>query len=78
MKKKFTTDDERSKILQWISSVEYAKHHLTAAEDRVKGTGEWLFRKNDFIAWQSSSDSTILWLHGIRKIFKISNVKLNW
>lgn len=70
----FTIEEERSKILQWISSVEYAKHHLTAAEDRVQGTGEWLFRRNDFIEWQNSRDSAILWLHGIRKIPEFCNI----
>ncbi|KAL0631457.1 hypothetical protein Q9L58_009678 [Maublancomyces gigas] len=58
-------DAERSKILQWISSIEYAKHHLNATEDCIDGTGEWLFRRNDFLAWENSRDSTILWLHGI-------------
>ncbi|KAL0632096.1 hypothetical protein Q9L58_009028 [Maublancomyces gigas] len=58
-------DVERSRILQWISSVEYAKHHRNAAEERVEGTGEWLFQTVDFVAWERSRDSTILWLHGI-------------
>lgn len=35
-------------------------------EDRVQGTGEWLFQKDQFITWERSNRSAILWLHGIR------------
>lgn len=67
------TDAERSKILQWISSIEYAKHHLHATENCIDGTGEWLFGRKDFLAWENSRDSTILWLHGIRRLSEVSS-----
>lgn len=61
------TDTERTKILKWMSRVEYAKHHLNAKEGCVEGTGEWLLQKEEFLEWQNSSTSSILWLRGIRK-----------
>lgn len=60
-------DTERTKILQWLSEVEYQKHHWNAKEGRIDRTGEWLLRRQEFQEWQVSSVSTILWLHGIRK-----------
>lgn len=33
----------------------------------LENTGEWLLKKNEFRRWRSSTTSSILWLHGIRK-----------
>ena len=34
-------------------------------EDIQSGTGEWLFEKAELKRWKSSSESSVLWLHGI-------------
>jgi len=58
---------ERSDILIWTSEIPYKDHHTTASEGRTKDTGEWLFEHEQYKAWQSSDESMILWLHGIRR-----------
>lgn len=70
------TDAERTKILLWLSTAEYATHHLHAKKGRVDGTGQWLLHRESFQKWETSSASTILWLHGIRKIFSAPASKL--
>jgi hypothetical protein len=59
---------KRNKILKWISTIEYKKHHQNAKEGLLEGSGKWLLSKKEFREWRSSSASGILWLHGIRKL----------
>ncbi|KAI5838881.1 hypothetical protein DFP73DRAFT_588033 [Morchella snyderi] len=56
---------QRETILQWLSKIEYKKHHATAKETILDKTGQWLLNKKEFRDWRSSSASSILWLHGI-------------
>lgn len=60
-------DNERCEILRWTSEIPYEDHHRTASDGRTKDTGEWLIEHDRYHAWQSSNESMILWLHGIRK-----------
>jgi hypothetical protein len=60
---------ERSKILRWTSELPYEDHHKTASKGRTKDTGGWLFKHDRYREWESSDESMILWLHGIRKSF---------
>jgi ankyrin repeat domain-containing protein 50 len=62
-----TTKDERTKILAWTSDIQFQKMHALAREGRTPDTGEWLLEHKEFKKWSSSDESTILWLHGIRK-----------
>ncbi|KAL7273574.1 hypothetical protein RUND412_003559 [Rhizina undulata] len=57
-------DDKRFQILTWLSKVDYKEYHDFIRSARQANTGNWLFRKNDFIQWNNSS-SSIFWLHGI-------------
>ncbi|KAL7276073.1 hypothetical protein RUND412_000957 [Rhizina undulata] len=57
-------DDERFKILAWLSKVNYQEHHKFIVGVRQANTGNWLFKKKDFIEWEKSA-SSIFWLHGI-------------
>lgn len=59
---------KRQKILEWLSKIEYQKHHRQANANLLEDTGRWLFNKPQFREWQCSSASGILWLHGIRKL----------
>lgn len=56
---------ERRKVLLWLSTVRYREHHEATNRDVLPGTGDWLFRRPEYIRWQESSSSSILWLHGI-------------
>jgi hypothetical protein len=33
-------------------------------------SGTWLLKKDGFVKWRDSSDSSIFWLHGIRKLIR--------
>jgi nucleoside phosphorylase len=55
------------KILKWVSQIPYEDHHYAARKGRTAKTGGWLFKHDRYQTWQSSEQSTILWLHGIRK-----------
>ena len=57
-------DDERLNILQWLSPVQYKKHHEQARKDILSGTGAWLLQERQLLNWQVSSASSIIWLHG--------------
>lgn len=61
-------EQEQQKILQWLSTIEYIKHHRSAMAGMLKDTGEWMRKKKQFREWRFSNKSSILWLHGIRKI----------
>ena len=56
----------QSEMLRWISPIPYQDSHVSARENRTKGTGHWLLEHSRFSLWQNSSSSTTLWLHGSR------------
>jgi hypothetical protein len=60
-------ETERTAILMWTSDIPNEDHHTTACKGRTEDTGGWLFGHKHYEAWQSSDESMILWLHGIRK-----------
>jgi hypothetical protein len=55
----------RSGVLNWISNVPYMHHHRAVRKGRLKDTCLWLLEKPVFSDWQTTSYSSILWLHGI-------------
>ncbi|KAI5811986.1 hypothetical protein BZA77DRAFT_347362 [Pyronema omphalodes] len=58
-------DSDRSAMLQWISAIPYISHHNRISEERLEGTGEWLFERPEYEGWMSSSESKLLLLRGI-------------
>jgi hypothetical protein len=62
-----SVDSERSSILQWISIIPYTSHHKRISAGRLEGTGKWLFERQEYRTWISSSVSKLLLLRGIRK-----------
>ena len=56
---------ERQAILQNLSSQPYFEHHGLVTKKVLKDTGRWLLLDSQYLAWQQSSASSILWLHGI-------------
>jgi hypothetical protein len=70
-------ESERREILQWVSKIRYKNHHRSIGNNILDDSGQWLRHKVAFIEWRRSSVSSILWLHGIRKIpivFKFYNI----
>ncbi|KAF9760747.1 hypothetical protein IL306_004140 [Fusarium sp. DS 682] len=58
-------EDERCKILQWVSDIKYEDDHRAASKGRVNVTGEWLLCHEAYLKWRQSAKSTLLWLNGI-------------
>ncbi|CAG7966071.1 unnamed protein product [Penicillium nalgiovense] len=56
-------EEQRIKMLEWISSIPFGKNHNNVKEKRTPGTGEWLLQTEDFATWEQS-DSSIFWLQG--------------
>lgn len=57
-------DSQRIKILEWISSVQFGKHHDNVKFQRTPNTGDWLLQHDDFRAWEDRRDSALFWLQG--------------
>ncbi|GAB1320797.1 NACHT domain-containing protein [Madurella fahalii] len=57
-------NEERRRILEWVSPILYGKHHNTVKEARTAGTCEWLLRHKKFQEWERTSSSVVLWLQG--------------
>ncbi|KAI1348196.1 hypothetical protein F5Y01DRAFT_307013 [Xylaria sp. FL0043] len=55
---------ERIEMLEWISPVQYGKHHKRVEEARTSGTCEWLLQHDKFREWDEADSSVILWLQG--------------
>jgi ankyrin repeat domain-containing protein 50 len=60
--------NEQIKILEWISSIPYGKHHDTVKNARTPDTCHWLLQHKKFGEWEDASSSMILWLQGSRKL----------
>lgn len=59
---------KRRQILNWMSDTEklpYLKHHKENKRQILKGTGEWLLNDDIYTSWKHSTESSLLWLHGI-------------
>lgn len=64
----FLPDTERAKILDWLAEATHGKNHQDAKRGRTVGTCGWLSKRPEFLEWQTTNVSNILWLHGDRKI----------
>jgi hypothetical protein len=62
-----SNEKERKKIMDWASDIPVHDNHVLACERRTPATGEWLLQTEQYLAWRSSKESAVLWLHGIRK-----------
>ena len=61
-------EEKRWKILQWLSTIEYVKHHENNKEGLLEDTGNWLLTGGKFDDWQKSTASSFLWLRGDRML----------
>ncbi|KAF5713143.1 ankyrin repeat-containing protein [Fusarium globosum] len=58
-------EEERCKILQWVSDIPHESDHYVARKERVDGTGDWLISHEVYTTWRESKQSALLWLNGI-------------
>lgn len=58
-------EKERVRIFDWLTDARYTSHQKEKAKNLLRGSCQWLLNKPKFLDWQTSSTSSILWLHGI-------------
>jgi hypothetical protein len=68
-------DERRTKLLQWLTSVNIDAKYNDEREKHQEGTGAWLLKGSKFADWQRVKNS-LLWLHGKGISFSISY--LDW
>jgi hypothetical protein len=61
-------ESEHEKILNWLSTVPYGKHHRAVRELRTKDTCHWLLEQDQFRTWESVHSVSLLWLQGAREL----------
>lgn len=59
-------EDERLRMLEWLSSVDVSNNHIRALLHREPGTGAWFVQSEEFDRWKNSPQS-VAWLYGIRE-----------
>jgi hypothetical protein len=55
---------EFDQFMNLVSHVHVGNQHYERTRRRLSGTGDWLFKHEDFIHWKQSASSEILWLTG--------------
>jgi hypothetical protein len=63
-------DEERLKVLEWISNVLYGLNHQRVKEQRTPETCDWLLGHSRYKEWQDTSASITLWLWGTGELQK--------
>ncbi|BCS16312.1 hypothetical protein ALUC_80519A [Aspergillus luchuensis] len=58
-------ENERSELLQWLSTISVQQHYRETLASVLPGSGEWLLKQPCFVNWKDSSISESFWLHGI-------------
>ncbi|KAJ7759675.1 hypothetical protein B0H16DRAFT_1885008 [Mycena metata] len=56
--------DERTKIIEWLSPINFCPRHADISSTRQDGTGGWLLNDPVFTQWKSGAGST-LWCRGL-------------
>jgi len=57
-------ENELSNLVEWLSDGQYQGEHRLRIEAQLSGTGEWFFKREEFMKWQDACESSIFWLHG--------------
>lgn len=65
----WASEQQRRDLLQWISTIQYGRHHDEIEERRRPDTGDWLIKHEKFREWIDSPSSSVLWLQGSREFY---------
>ena len=60
---KMMQDERRTKLLQWLTSVNIDTKYNDEREKHQEGTGAWLVTGAEYRRWKNT-DNSVLWLHG--------------
>ena len=63
--------NHRDRALEWLRPPRLSGVHETARAAREPTTGNWFIYGDEFKSWRQR-EVNLLWLHGSRKSFKIS------
>jgi len=55
---------ERTTLMNGLSTQPYYAHHQAQHNKVMENNGAWMLQHQSFVAWQRSSSSSLLWLHG--------------
>ena len=58
-------EQQRRKVLEWISDVKYETAHTEERRKALASTGHWLLQHEDYGSWRSELDSSCCWLSGL-------------
>lgn len=59
-----TSNDVRNEIMNWLSPLDTASRLIEISQRRIEGTGDWIFRDENFRSWLSPQGSPVLWING--------------
>lgn len=61
-------DEQREKILEWLSNIKHDQKHHDIRLRRVENTGGWLIEEKKFQYWRDATQprNNFLWCHGIQ------------
>lgn len=59
-------DQEREKLVAWLSVPEVSRTQNAAREKRMKGSGAWFLESSTFLNWKNE-DGSVIWLSGGRE-----------
>lgn len=70
----YLTAEERDRIIEWYSSINFFLRQADILNSRQPGTGQWLLEHHLFKKWKSGVTKTI-WCRGMREcILPYSNL----
>src|ERR1700759_1246359 len=62
----FLVEDERRRIMNWLSEIDMETVHDKIFAGKHDGTAEWLLQEQLFGEWVNARQSTLLWCFGGR------------
>jgi ABC-type multidrug transport system fused ATPase/permease subunit len=62
------TVTQRDQFLGWLSDHKSEAKQRKTLGSRSAGTGDWLFKTDEYRTWASTSQSKLLWCHGKRTL----------
>ena len=69
--------NERLRLLEALSTVDYVAKHQKVQRVRYDGTGEWLLENETYRAWKEDNKSACLRCSGIRKDLQPTHTKVS-
>lgn len=58
-------EEERSRVLRWLSTMSFEAKHRQHSELHQNGTSSWFVEDDTFVRWMKGVGSRVLWCSGI-------------